>query len=289
MRSIDAHHPVAAAVYFLCTAGVAMFCLDPVLLLCALIGSILCQGLHGDRSLRAHLFSLALFLGMALLNPLISHNGYTVLFVMNDSPVTLEALLYGAATGCMVVAVMYWSRAFTAVMTSDRLLCLFGALSPHLALLLSMALRYVPLFGRQVRSVRRSQQALGLYKEDNLIDTCRGSLRIFSVMVTWGLENGVTTADSMAARGYGIGPRSRFSVFHWTRGDTALVLLSLLMAGLAAFAANRRAFAFYPGIACEPADTLVLTGYAAYGLLCLLPAILKGKEALKWRCLRSSI
>ena len=33
----------------------------------------------------------------------------------------------------------------------------------------------------------------------------------------------------------------------------------------------------------------VLTGYIAYGLLCLLPAIITGKEALKWRILRSRI
>ena len=37
------------------------------------------------------------------------------------------------------------------------------------------------------------------------------------------LENGIITADSMTARGYGIGRRSRFSLFRWRRGDALLL------------------------------------------------------------------
>ncbi len=290
MRTLREHHPVAVAAYFLSVTGVAMFCMDPVLLALSTAGALLCHLLHGERPAgRMHLFSLVLFAGMALVNPLVSHNGRTVLFVMNDSPVTLEALLYGTAAAGMVVSVLYWFRVFTAVMTSDRLLCLFGALSPKLALLLSMALRYVPLFGRQAEKVRQSQKALGLYREENLIDRFRAGLQVFSVMVTWALENGVTTADSMVARGYGTGRRSRFSVFRFRAGDAALLLLSLVSALLAVRAAQLRAFVFYPGVACAPVTAPVALGYAAYALLTLFPAILKGKEALKWRCLRSNI
>ncbi len=290
MRTLAAHHPVAAAAYFLAVAGIAMFCMDPVVLGFSLVGALLCQGmLGGFRERRGHLFTLVLFLGMALINPIFSHNGRTVLFVMNHNPVALEALLYGIAAAAMVVAVLYWFRCFSAVMTSDRLLCLFGALSPKLSLLLSMTLRYVPLFGQQVRRVRQSQTALGLYKEENIIDRFRGGVRVFSVMVTWTLENGIITADSMTARGYGIGRRTQFSAFRWTRGDTTLLALTALLAALAALAARARGFAYYPGIAAAPLDAFILAGYGAYALLAFLPAILHGKEALKWRCLRSKI
>ena len=290
MRRFQDHNPAAVAVYYLAAAGVAMFTMEPVVLGISLVGALVSLGVVGELNRwRTHLYTLALFAGLALINPLVSHNGVTVLLVVNHNPVTLEALLYGLAAGTMIVAVMYWFRAFTAVMTSDKLLYIFGSLSPKLALMLSMALRYVPLFGQQMRAVSQSQKALGLYKEDNLIDRMRGGLRVFSVMVTWTLENGIITADSMTARGYGTGRRTRFSIFRWTRADVLLLLSTLLLTAATLWGLAARSFTYYPAITATPVTARALCGFIAYGWLCLLPAIITGKEALKWRILRSKI
>lgn len=290
MRRFADHNPVAVAVYFLASAGVCMFTMEPVLLAISFVGALICLGITGQLlRWKMHLYTLLLFAGMALLNPLISHNGVTVLFVMNHNPVTLEALLYGIAAGGMIVTVLSWFRAFTAVMTSDKLLYIFGSLSPKLALMLSMALRYVPLFASQAHQVSQSQKALGLYKEDNLIDRVRGALRVFSVMVTWTLENGIVTADSMAARGYGTTRRTRFSIFRWTRDDVLLLLLSLVLTALTLWGMAERTFTYYPAISATPVTVRTLAGFLAYGLLSLLPALITGKEVLTWRCLRSRI
>ena len=290
MRNFKDHNPIAVAVYFFTTAGIAMFCMDPLLLLLSLVGALLCHGLiTGWRQGRVHLFMLLFFAGMTLLNPLVSHRGATVLFVMNHNPVTLEALIYGAAAAGMIISVMYWFRAFTHVMTSDKLLYLFGALSPKLSLILAMTLRYVPLFGQQIRKVQQSQQALGLYKDDNLIDRFRGGLRVFSVMVTWALENGIVTADSMTARGYGIGRRTHFSLFRWKTGDVLLLVLSLLLGAGTLLGLSGHEVTFYPLYRVPPMTLRALAGYCAYALLTLLPTIIQGKEALQWHCLKSSI
>lgn len=290
MRCFADHNPVAVAVYFLCTAGVCMFTMEPVVLALSLGGALICQGVVGEwRRRKIYLYTLLLFAGMALINPLISHNGVTVLFVMNHNPVTLEALVYGVAAGGMIVTVMYWFRSFTAVMTSDKLLYIFGSLSPKLALMLSMALRYVPLFTSQVQKVSQSQKALGLYKEDNLIDRMRGGIRVFSVMVTWTLENGIITADSMAGRGYGTGRRTCFSIFRWRLDDVILLLATVLLTALTLWGIAGRTFTYYPAITATPVTARVLAGFISYGLLALLPAITTGKEALKWHCLRSRI
>jgi len=290
MRRFADHNPVAVAVYYLCAAGVCMFCMDPIILVLSGLGALVSLAVTGLlRQWRIHLYTMALFAVMALINPLVSHNGVTVLFVMNHNPVTLEALIYGVAAGGMIVAVMTWFRAFTAVMTSDKLLYIFGSLSPKLALMLSMALRYVPLFTRQVHKVSQSQQALGLYKEDNLIDRMRGGMRVFSVMVTWTLENGIITADSMTARGYGTGRRSRFSIFRWTRDDVLLLLATLLLTALTIWGVADRNVAYYPSFTATSVTARALAGFIAYGLLTWLPAIITGKEALKWHCLRSKI
>ena len=290
MRRFQDHNPAAVALYYLAAAGVTMFTMEPVILVISLVGAVgsLCvTGLL--RQWRAHLYTLVLFLGMAVINPFISHNGVTVLLVINHNPITLEAFIYGVAAGGMIVTVMTWFRAFTAVMTSDKLLYIFGALSPKLALMLSMALRYVPLFGRQVRAVSQSQTALGLYKEDNIVDRLRGGMRIFSVMVTWTLENGIITADSMTARGYGIGCRTRFTIFRWTRQDVLLLVFTLLLTAVTFCGLTGRTFAYYPAITVSPVTLRVLLGYIAYGLLTWLPIIINGKEALKWHILRSRI
>ena len=290
MRRFADHNPVAVAVYFLCAAGVCMFTMDPVILGISLVGALLSLGVTGQmRRWKLHLYTAVLFAAMALVNPLVSHRGQTVLFVMNHNPVTLEALIYGAAAGGMIVTVMYWFRAFTAVMTSDKLLYIFGSLSPKLALLLSMALRYVPLFGHQARQVSRSQQALGLYKEDNLIDRVRGGMRVFSVMVTWTLENGIITANSMTARGYGTGRRTRFAIFRWTRGDVLLLISSLLLTALTVICLSGRSVSYYPAFRLPPVTARAMAGFVSYVLLTWLPVFITGKEALKWHCLRSGI
>ncbi len=290
MRTFEEHNPLAVAAYFLCAGGVAMFCLDPVVIGITLAGAVaLFLRRNGLRGGRTHLFAAALFLVMALVNPLVSHAGVTVLFVLNHNPVTLEATLYGVAAAGMVSAVLYLFRSFSQIMTSDRLLYLTGALSPRLSLILSMALRYVPLFTQQLHRTRQAQQAMGLYREDDFIARGRGRLQVFSAMMTWALENGVTTADSMAARGYGTGKRTHFARFRFTWRDALLTAASLLLAAATLAAASARGFAFYPALAAAPVTPGILAGYIACGMLNLLPLMIDGKEALRWHCLKSGI
>ncbi|MBE5803446.1 MAG: cobalt transport protein [Clostridiales bacterium] len=285
MRGFADRNPIAVAACLLAPAGVAMFSMDPLLLALALLGGLVTFLLVGGKG--GHGWTLALFCFMALLNPLTYHNGATVLFVLNGNPITLQALLYGLTAAGMIVAVMYWFRCFSHIMTSDRLMYLLGGLSPRLALLLSMTLRYVPLFGTQAKKIQQSQRALGLYKDDNIVDSFRGGLRVFSVMVTWTLENGIITADSMTARGYGLGRRTHFSLFRFTRQDALLLAAALTLTALTIWGMTGRAVAYYPTFRFDPLTTRAMTGYAAYGLLTLLPAIHIGKEALTWHCFKS--
>ncbi len=284
MRTLADCNPLSAALCLLCPAALAMFSMDPLLLALALCGGLFTCLMAGIRS--GYGWTLLLFCCMALANPLTYHNGQTVLFVLNGNPITLEACLYGLSAAGMVTGVLMWMRAFSRMMTSDRLMYLLGGLSPRLALLLSLTLRYIPLFSRQARKVKQSQQALGLYKEDNVADSFRGGLRIFSVMVTWALENGIITADSMTARGYGLGRRTQFSLFRFTRDDAALLACTLLLAALTLWGLSGRSISYYPAFIFPRPTRRSCIGYAAYSLLALLPMIHAGKEALLWHCSR---
>ena len=290
MRGFAQYNPIAVAVSLLAAAGIAMFCMDPIVLLLSLSGALAGFFLrNGMKGAAVHGWILLLFAIMAIINPLTNHNGATVLFVMNHNPITLEAMIYGVAASAMVITVLYWFRSFSQIMTSDKLLYLFGALSPKLALILSMTLRYVPLFGQQVQKVKQAQKALGLYKEDNIVDSVRANTRVLSVMVTWALENGIITADSMTARGYGTGRRSHFRLFRFTKADAALLASTLVLAAMAVWGILGREITWYPTYALSPLTVRAMTGYISYGVLAFLPVITDAKEAIKWRCFESNI
>lgn len=292
MKCFSDLNPVTIAVWFLAVTGISMFCSVPSLIVISLTGSILFFRVRNhapDR--RTHLFFWGMFLVLALVNPLVSHNGVTVLFVINHNPVTLEAVLYGLNAAAMIVGVLYWFRSFTQIMTSEKLLYLTGRLSPKLSLVLSMALRFVPLFRTQAKKISDAQRAIGLYKDDNAIDGLRGKLREFSVLVTWALENGIITADSMEARGYGLGRRSQMRQFRFSRPDGIVLLLTLSLVGIsaAAIGTGRLSFTFYPACQAGTPGTLGICGMIAYGLLVLLPTAIELEVNLQWNYLKSRI
>ena len=292
MRVLTDANPITAFVWLMTTAGIAMFSFNPLLLGISLIGAFLYFFIRNpDTKLTSALPWLGLCLLSAVLNPLFSHSGGTVLFVMNHNPVTLEAFIYGAVLGGAILAVLYWFKSFQQIMTGDKLLYIFGSALPRMTLILSIALRYIPLLKQQTRKIRDSQKALGLFKDENLLDRLRGEMRIFSVLVTWALENGIITADSMSARGYGVGRRTRFAIFRFTLCDGLMCALCLLLGGFViwATAAAKLEFVFYPYIKMHGASLMGSLAYITYAILALFPSILELEESLRWKSLKSKI
>lgn len=290
MNVLSDANPITAFLWLIAAAGIAMFCMNPVLLAMSVGGAALYFLLRNpDTRLKDHAFYFILFLLSAIANPIFSHNGATVLFVVNHNPITLEAFWYGLALGGMILAALYWFRSFQQIMTSDKLLYVFGSALPKLTLILSIALRYIPLLRQQARQVRDSQKALGLFRDENLIDRLRGELRIFSVLVSWALENGIITADSMAARGYGIGRRTRFALFRFRLRDGVLCTACLLLSAVSIWGAASGALAcsFYPRFYLPAPDASGSAAYIAYALLSFMPALLELEERIRWKSLKS--
>ena len=288
MRALDRYNPFAVAIYYLAVMGIAMLCMHPILLTLSLLGAICSCALYAGRT--RHALFWGLFLLTAVLNPLLSHNGATVILVLGDKPLTLESLVWGTVCGAGIVAVLYWMSSFGAIMTEDKLLYLFGKLSPKISLVLSMALRYIALFSSQAANIKQTQIALGLYKDDNVIDRVRGELRIFSVLLSWALENGIVTANSMAARAYGTGRRTHFAIFGFRVRDGLLIALSLLLGAATAvpLALGAVEFTFYPTLHLQN-GALSLICYLSYGALVALPILIEMEDTVKWKYLRSKI
>ena len=113
MRGFRELNPAVIAVYYLCVIGTAMFIMHPVIITLSLVGAVtLYITIDKKRKAGLHVSFFLLFLILAVINPIWYHNGVTVLFVVNDSPITLEALLYGVFAAAMIISVLYRFRTF---------------------------------------------------------------------------------------------------------------------------------------------------------------------------------
>lgn len=283
MKRFEQLNPFAIAVYYLCVQGLIMFSMNPLLLFIALLTSAVSGVISGTATKRANLFSLAVFLVAAALNPLFVHKGATVLFYLNDRPFTLEAALYGLTAAMMLTSALYRLRELSKALSCDKVLYLFGRFSPKIALLLSMTLRYVSLMKIRWRRIQDSQRALGLYDDGNLIDAARGRARVLSILITWTLEKGIVTAESMEARGYGSARRTSYAVYRVHNGDVVWMILFTALTAVTAVGVRMSTAQFYPVTNMDLLNPWGLAGAAAFTVLSVLPLMMNLKEAIRWR------
>ena len=133
-------HPIVTFVYFCVVVLISMFSMSPVFLVLSFFtGFGYSVILGGWKSIRFNLiFAVPVLFLTMIINPLSNHRGVTVLFYLNDNAITLEAILYGLASAAMLVSVVMWFSCFNKIMTSDKIIYLFGRMIPVIALLLSM-------------------------------------------------------------------------------------------------------------------------------------------------------
>lgn len=293
MKSIKEIHPVAALFCFVGVIVITVFFSNPWLTALSLVGgfSAFCFLEKRGKILKESGFYILIITVTALINPLFSHRGATPLFFINNNPITLEALLYGAYLGTTVVSVMLWFRCFNTVITEDKLLYLIGRISPKTALLLSTALRYIPLLKLEAEKIRQVQKTTGLYAVDSAVDKLKGGCRVFSALVGRSLENALDTGMSMKARGYGLNGRTNFSLYTFKKSDIAfLTAVILLNIGFCAAAIKSDLnITFYPQIIFPEVGLSTVLGFLCFGTLALLPFFTELKEALAWKYYKSKI
>lgn len=294
MREFKRCHPLVNAVYFLAVIGFSMFYMHPVYLGISLVSSLSCAFMTGrGKTLKSlgYLFLCALF--AAALSPLFSHAGVTVLcYLPSGNPLTLESILYGAASGVMFFSVMGWFFCFHRVMTGDKWMYLFGKVMPVFSLMLSMTLRFVPKYQRELTAISHAQKGIGADAANKgMLQKAKSGMHMLSILVTRCFEDSVDTADSMKSRGYGLPGRTAFSNFLFTKRDrTILLLLLILSLAVLICGVTRGAyFRYFPSIKGAAVSAKSLCGMIAYLMLSLTPVMIEGREAVRWKKLRSRI
>ena len=132
---------------------------------------------------------------------------------------------------------------------------------------------------------------MGMIRDDSVMHRIRGGARVFSVTVTWALENGIVTADSMESRGYGIGRRSSFAIFRFRKKDiVALILIAVLFSvTLYGMISGAVTTVYYPAVQMPSASPFSVTAYVAYAVLVFLPTAQETGERIQWKYLQSKI
>jgi energy-coupling factor transport system permease protein len=292
MKTIEDSNPIVTFFFFAAAAGVTMFIPYPPLLVISLAGACAYfAAVKGERKGSFAFFAAVLFLLLVLANPLVSHKGETALIFINGSPITLESFYFGLNSGVMIIAALFWFRTLTFVFTSDKLIYLTSFLSKDLSLIISMSVRFLPLFTRQRRRIKETQLAMGLYNDDSILDDIRSNIRVFSILITWALEGGITTADSMEARGFSLEKHTCYRKERLRLCDMLLLAVTAFLLAAVIWCALSGGFeySFYPRTSVSFDGVKTASGLCAYALLSFMPVILKAEVSLKWKYLQRRV
>lgn len=279
-------HPISAFVFFVFVFVLSMTVSHPLLLAVSFItGLIYDIKLSGKKAVS---FFLKVILPMGFLitffNGIFSHYGVTVLFkIPSGNNFTLEALVFGFVFSIRTASALLWLNSFNEIITSDKFIFLFGRISPKTALVISMVLRFIPLVRSQSEEIKKAEKGVGnLPTEKDFIGKIRHGARRLSILISWTLEKGIDSADSMKARGYGLTGRTSFNSYPFTLKDTLFLMLSLIASVMFFYVGAEYKAGYNPVIDVPIPDNLSLIFIIFIALVLLLPTFYDLREDRKW-------
>ncbi len=286
------YHPVVLFIYFISVIGLSMFLLHPTYLIISLSAS-LCYNilLSGKKAIKFNvLYMLPMMIIMAVVNPLFNHAGITILFYLpTGNPFTLESVIYGIASSMMLITIIIWFSCYNLIVTSDKLIYLFGKILPKISLLLTMILRFIPLYKIRIKKIIVGQNCLGVdFNSGKWYDKAKKCIKILSIMTSWSLESAIDTSDSMRARGYGLSNRTVFSNFKMSSRDYIVggILLSFDLFIIYGILTNNIFVDYFPKINYNKNGVL---DYIGYFIICYMPIMINCWEEIRWKYLISKI
>lgn len=277
-------NPMICFIYIIGAMALCMFTIHPVACCAVLVMTLLLYvNVCGRGVLNRLPLLLVVYSILSLSNPLFNTKGETVLFTYFGGRVfTLEALCYGMALAAVFVSVLMLFGVYHRLMTSDKLMYIFGGLAPSVCLVLSMVLRLVPHYGAQIKKIHTARyiKQEGKYSK---------AANVMSAMTTWSLESGILMADSMKCRGYGCGTRGRFSIYSIKGKDVAVLILAAILFSSVLICRVKGGLdaAFMPSIKISGGDNIYFV-MAIWNMILYLaiPIVINVMEAVKWHILR---
>ena len=266
-------HPAVNLIFFAAVVASMITFQHPVFLvisfLCAFAYSV---KRNGWKAVVFNLCLLPFVVAFALYYSSYTHFGMTVLSQnMVGNNMTLESLVYGIVLGMIGAGVCMWFSCVFSVFTTDKVVYLFGKVSPRLSLFLAIALRMIPRIKKEAKRINMAQQGIGRgANQGNLWQRFRNSLRIVSMLITWSIDSLTIASESMRSRGSSLRGRKAFSIYRFDNRDRLFVIGLFLCLTLTMMAVllGQTDMAYDPKIIWTQVNPLFCIGY---GVLCLMP------------------
>lgn len=282
-------HPIVSFIYFLSVILFSMIFTHPICLLISLMTGLVHMLIIGNRQKITPFIPVAV--ATALLTPAFTHAGVTILlYLPSGNPLTLESILYGIASAIMLTAIICHFSCFNKIMTSDKIMYLFGKITPSFSLIFSMILRFVPKLYKQLKETSNAGIALK-GKHQNVLLRIKSGIKVLSVTITWCLEDAVDTADSMKSRGYGLAGRTAFSNFCIDKRDIiCIIILFFLSLSVLIFQLyGNFYFEYFPYVKYNKITIYETAAFITYFLLSAAPIATELAEVITWKKLKSKI
>jgi energy-coupling factor transport system permease protein len=233
IRGFRSFHPIILLIYYIFAIAGLMLYQHPVFLAAAaLIIFLINRLLDGGKELKKwRMMIVVMGVLIFLLTPFFNRRGNHILFYLFDNQVVLEAVWQGVMIALTLSAILALFITFNMVITPDKFVFLFSKFFPQWALLIMLSMRFVPLLRRRLLEIGDVQGVKGLSVTSGPIKSrARSGMFLLQILLTWSLEESIQTADSMTARGYGLGNRSKYQPFYMKRRDW-IALTYLLSCG----------------------------------------------------------
>ena len=220
-------HPAVNFIFFFAVIAGTILFQHPVFLLisfaCAYLYSV---KRNGWKAVAFNSLLLLLAAAFALYYSSYNHFGITVLQQnMIGNNITLESLVYGFVLGITVAGVLIWFSCVFSIFTTDKVVYLFGKLSPRLSLFLAILLRMVPRIKKEAKRINTAQRGIGRgVNQGNLFRRIHNGIRIFSMLITWTIDSLTVASESMRSRGSSLRGRTAFSIYRFDNRDRAFVV-----------------------------------------------------------------
>ena len=269
-------HPAVNFIYFATViAGMIAF-QHPIFLLisfvCAFIYSI---KRNGWKALVFNAVLLPFIAAYAFYYSSYNHFGVTVLQQNSiGNNITLESLVYGFVLGIAVAGVMIWVSCVYSVFTTDKVVYLFGKVSPRLSLFLAIILRMVPRIKKEAKKINTAQRGIGRgANQGNMFQRLRNSIRILSMLITWTIDSLTVASESMRSRGSALRGRKAFSIYRFDNRDRAYVIgnFACLTVIFMAVMLKQTDILYDPRIIMTPITSMSYLFYIGYAVFCLMP------------------
>lgn len=276
----EACHPAVNFIFFAATIYGAVSFKHPVFLaiayVCAFAYSV---KRRGKRAVIFNLCLLPLILAFALYYSSYHHFGVTVWkknFIGNN--MTLESFVYGLVIGLRFATLCMWLEAMFRLVSSDKVVYLFGKVSPLLSLFLTILLRLFPRIGQEAGRINLAQKGIGRgSNQGNIFQRLVNCLRIFSMLITWMISALALESDSMRSRGSLLRGRTAFSIYRFDNRDRAFVIALFSCITLTAMGVILGASKMWynPRIIWRPLNGIGIVTAIGYLALCFMPMVLE--------------